>query len=66
MTTMFYADQPHNTTAAYVDGVRVETADDNDCAKEREMIAQHGEGRHYVERVVFGHGRVALIFRTVS
>lgn len=60
-----YSDQDHNTTAIYVDHTRTEQFDGNGYADEQYAIARmRGEGKIFVERIVFGHGRVALMFRT--
>jgi hypothetical protein len=62
----FYANQPRNTSAVYVDGFPVEMWDDEPLViRERATINRYRESGHrYIERVVFGHGRVALIFKT--
>lgn len=60
----FYADQPQNTTAVYVNGFPRELVADNEYVAERDMITRYRAENRYIERVVFGHGRVALIFET--
>lgn len=60
-----YATQDHNTTGIYVDGERVEQFDGNGYIEENEAIAKYqGQGNIFFERLVYGHGRVALKFRT--
>ncbi len=63
---MFYDRQTHGTTACYVDTKLVCSAQGNDQDAERLAIAaMTGDGtKRFVERVVFGHGRVALVFVT--
>lgn len=59
-----YADQEHNTTAAYVCGIRVRSVPDNSIEIEQAMKADYVDKAHYFcERVVFGSGRVAMVFR---
>lgn len=58
-------DQAHNTTAVYVDGIRVEQVDGNEYVQEQEIISRfRQDGKIFFERLIFGHGRVALRFRT--
>ena len=57
--------QPHNTTAVYVDGTQVEIFEGNGYTQECDTIARmRQDGKIFFERTVFGYGRVALKFRT--
>lgn len=59
-----YADQTPGTTAAYVCGVRVRCLPDNSVEMEKAMKADFIDKAHYFsERVVFGQGRVAMLFK---
>lgn len=59
-----YADQTPRTTAAYVCGVRTRCVPDNSTEIEQSMKADFIDKSHYfAERVVFGSGRVAMIFK---
>lgn len=61
----FYENQRPNTTSAYVDGVEVASAEDNSDADELTMIKAYStDAVRFVERVIFGWGRVALVFRS--
>lgn len=58
------SDQTPNTTAVYVNGLRIEIFDGNDYAQEKETIARvEATGARMWERLVFGNARVALRFR---
>ena len=58
-------DQDRNTTAVYVDGTRVAQFDGNGYTEENAALDKYrGQGKIFFERTVFGHGRVALKFRT--
>lgn len=66
MSTEFYATLAHRHTGVYVDRELVASWDHNTAGayeREQEMKASMIEhGMRFVERVVFGHGRSALVF----
>jgi hypothetical protein len=66
--TPFYAGQERNTTVAYVNGIPVWQFDDNNMSDERAIRADLSAtaNAYLSERVVFGNGRVALVFKTRS
>jgi hypothetical protein len=65
MSNDFHLTQEQNTTVAYLNGNNVRQTPGNTVAIEEAMAADLVDSRTYLaERIVFGHGRVALIFRT--